>query len=64
MSVFGKLTSTYSKWLIYRNIKALGVSEQEVIKAFIFFVLALIVDVFIFRDICIILKELSKDYKS
>lgn len=63
-TVFGKLRSTYSKWAAYRKIKTLPVPEQEVTKAFILLVLAFIVDIFIVRDIYIILKELSRDYKS
>ena len=63
--VFGGTGSLYSKWIGYNRIKAIrGVSQSSIREAFIFMLLTLIVDIFIIRDIYIILKELKKDYKN
>lgn len=63
MRVYGGTGSLYSKWLDYNRIKATrGVLQSSIREAFIFMVLTLIVDIFLIRDIYIILKELKKDY--
>lgn len=62
--VFGGTGSLYSKWIDFR-IKAIrGVLQSSIREASIFMLLTLIVDIFIIRDIYIILKELKKDYKN
>ena len=61
--VFGGTGSLYSKWIDFNRIKAIrGVSQSSIREASIFMLLTLIVDIFIIRDIYIILKELRKDY--
>ena len=63
--VFGGTGSLYSKWIGYNRIKAIrGVSQSSIREASIFMLLTLIVDIFMIRDIYIILKELKKDYKN